>query len=50
VNNNQSDQQNIDLPPELSQPARRALISAGYLRLEQLNGVSVAEIKRLHFH
>jgi hypothetical protein len=44
----QHDQQESDLPQELSQPARRALIGAGYLRLEQLTEISEAEIKRLH--
>ncbi len=34
--------------PKLGAPARRALDSAGYTRLEQLNGVSVSEIARLH--
>lgn len=37
-----------DLPSELAKPARRALIAAGYLRLEQLAQVSEAEILRLH--
>lgn len=37
-----------DLPHKLAQPARRALISAGYLQLEQLAGVSEAQIKQLH--
>lgn len=37
-----------DLPPELSNPARRALVGAGYLRLAQLREVSEAEIARLH--
>lgn len=41
-------QQEIDLPVELAAPARRALVGAGYLRLEQLSRVSEAEIKRLH--
>ena len=41
-------QQESDLPRELSQPAQRALFGAGYYRLEQLNGVSEVEIKRLH--
>jgi hypothetical protein len=41
----QHDQQESDLPQELSQPARRALIGAGYLRLEQLTKISEAEIK-----
>ena len=40
-------QQDSNLP-KLSAPARRALIEAGYLRLEQLTRVSEAEIKRLH--
>ncbi len=34
--------------PKLSQPARRALIEAGYLRLEQLNGVKISDILKLH--
>jgi hypothetical protein len=37
-----------DLPAELAAPARRALAQAGYVRLDQLEGVSEAEIKRLH--
>jgi hypothetical protein len=37
-----------DLPTGLSAPARRALVGAGYLRLEQLTRVSEKEIKRLH--
>jgi hypothetical protein len=41
-------QQESDLPIGLSAPARRALVGAGYLRLEQLNRVSEKEIKRLH--
>jgi hypothetical protein len=41
-------QQESDLPIKLSAPARRALVGAGYLRLEQLSRVSEAEIKRLH--
>ena len=41
-------QQESDLPIKLSAPARRALVGAGYLRLEQLTSVSEAEIKRLH--
>lgn len=35
-------------PPGLSQPARRALAGAGYTRLEQLRGVSDAELLKLH--
>ena len=41
-------QQDSDFPIELAAPARRALVGAGYLRLEQLSRVSEAEIKRLH--
>lgn len=37
-----------DLPDGLSNPARRALATAGYVRLEQLNGVSEDEIAQLH--
>ena len=43
-----SEQQESDLPLELSQPARRALVGAGYLRLEQLTEISEAEVKQLH--
>ncbi len=35
-------------PIELSQPARRALVGAGYLRLEQLTEISEDEVKQLH--
>ena len=41
-------QQESDLPSGLAAPARRALIGAGYLRLEQLSKVSETEIKQLH--
>lgn len=41
-------QQESDLPTKLSAPARRALVGAGYLRIEQLTKVSEKEIKRLH--
>ncbi len=41
-------QQESDLPIGLSAPARRALVGAGYLQLEQLTKVSETEIKRLH--
>ena len=40
--------QESDLPSELSAPARRALVGAGYLRLEQLTKVSETELKQLH--
>ena len=41
-------QQESDLPMGLSAPARRALVGAGYVRLEQLTRVSEAELKKLH--
>ena len=41
-------QQESDLPLELAAPARRALVGAGYRRLEQLTKVREAEIKQLH--
>lgn len=48
MGNQQYDQRESDLPSNLGQPARRALIQAGYLRLDQLTQVSEAEIKHLH--
>ena len=42
------DDSNTGLPSELSRPARRALIGAGYTRLEQLAGVREAEVLPLH--
>ncbi len=41
-------QQESDLPIELSAPARRALVGAGFVRLEQLTKLSEAEVKKLH--
>ncbi len=41
-------QQEIDLPDGLSQPACRALFAAKYYRLEQLASVRESEIKKLH--
>jgi hypothetical protein len=43
-----ADGSNTDLPRELSRPARRALAGAGYTRLEQLTGVTEAELLKLH--
>ena len=43
-----SDSQESDLPDDLSNPARRALVAAGYVRLEQLTRVSEAQILALH--
>ncbi len=37
-----------DLPIELAAPTRRALIGAGYWRLDQLTMMSEAEVKQLH--
>lgn len=41
-------EQESDLPVKLSAPARRALVGAGYIRLEQLSRVSEADLKKLH--
>jgi len=41
-------EQESDFPAGLSNPARRALSSEGYSRLEQLSAVSEAEIAKLH--
>jgi hypothetical protein len=41
-------QQESDLPIELAAPAKRALVGAGYLRLEQLTRISEADLKQLH--
>jgi hypothetical protein len=40
-------QQESDLPIELAKPAQRALVGAGYLRLEQFTKVSETELKQL---
>ena len=37
-----------DFPPNLGQPARRALVAAGYARLDQLAEVTDAELLALH--
>jgi hypothetical protein len=37
-----------DLPKGLAAPARRALMGAGYVRLEQLAEADEADIMRLH--
>jgi hypothetical protein len=37
-----------DLPSELPQPARRALVAAGYVRLEQFTQISEAEVLAFH--
>ena len=43
-----SPQQESNLPTGLSRPAQQALSNAGYRRLEQLAGVSQAEVEELH--
>ena len=40
--------QESDILIDLAAPARRALIGAGYLRLEQLTNVSETELKQFH--
>ncbi|MDQ0900337.1 MULTISPECIES: DNA-binding protein [unclassified Paenibacillus] len=42
-----ADEQKSDLP-KLSNPGRRALASAGYLRLEQFTKLTESEILKLH--
>jgi hypothetical protein len=42
------DQPESDLPRGIGAPATRAITGAGYWRLEQLTGVSEAELKKLH--
>ena len=37
-----------DLPIELANPARRALVEAGYRRLDQVATLSASEAGRLH--
>ncbi|HEX7737369.1 MAG TPA: DNA-directed RNA polymerase subunit alpha C-terminal domain-containing protein [Ktedonobacteraceae bacterium] len=44
----QNEQEEGNLPAKLSNPARRALLGAGYTRLEQLTAVSENELKKLH--
>jgi hypothetical protein len=38
----------VDFPPRLSKPARRALASAGYVRLAQLTDVRQSDLAKLH--
>ena len=45
---NQSTENEVYLTPGLSQPAQRALKGAGYTRLEQLTGVTEADLLKLH--
>ena len=48
MKNNQNNQGGSDFPTKLSQPARRALIGAGFTQLEQLTQIREAELKKLH--
>ncbi len=48
MNSKRHDERESDLPVNLANPARRALVEAGYWRLEQLTGISEAEVKQLH--
>jgi hypothetical protein len=44
----QPDPQGSDLPAKLAQPARRALVQAGYTRLDMIAKLSEDELKKLH--
>lgn len=44
----QQEQQESDLPTKLSNPARRALAAAGFVRLEQFSRLSEADVLQLH--
>ena len=44
----QNNETEIYLTPGLSQPAQRALKAAGYTRLEQMAGVTEADLLKLH--
>lgn len=48
MKSNQAEQQESGFPPQIGQPALRALNGAGYTRLEELTGVNEGELKRLH--
>ncbi len=48
MNSKRHDKRESDLPVDLAKPARRALVEAGYWRLEQLTKISEAEVKQLH--
>lgn len=40
--------EDVDLPRGIGAPATRALVAAGYVRLEQLDGVPAAQLDGLH--
>lgn len=48
MTSNDKDEPESDFPIGLAKPARRALTTAGYVRLDQLSTVSEAEILKLH--
>jgi hypothetical protein len=48
MNSKRHDERESDLPVDLANPARRALLEAGYWRLEQLTEISEAEVRQLH--
>ena len=48
MNSKWHDERESTLPVDLANPARRALLQAGYWRLEQLTEISEAEVKHLH--
>ena len=43
-----SDELYGDLPPSVASPARRALTAAGYRKIAELDGASVADLRKLH--
>jgi hypothetical protein len=43
-----SDDVQDDFPPKIGNPARRALLGAGYTRLDQLTAVHEKELLKLH--
>ncbi len=47
MNSKRHDERESDLPVNLAKPARRALVEAGYWRLEQLTEISEAEVEQL---
>ncbi|WP_240419209.1 DNA-binding protein [Paenibacillus periandrae] len=47
-NNNFQEESASDLPINLSNPAKRALIGVGYTRLEQLTRLTETEVLKLH--
>ena len=44
----ENDEPGYDLPAGLARPALRALIAAGYTRLDQLTTVKEADLLKLH--